>query len=287
MVTGAPRRAWCGLCGLARGAWLTLALLAPATGARACELPPWIGAAMPGSLTELHTSDTPSPGPVAAWFEEPTTRYAHGVLGDAIEAGALVAQLDDFPNCITGRIDLPQDAVFEDLAPRLHDLNFDGHPEIIVVESAANAGARLSIYGLTPDRQGLQLYAATTHIGTRNRWLAPIGVADFNGDGQMDIAYVDRPHLARTLRIWSFVPGGLAGTGELREIANAGGFTNHRIGEDFITGGVRDCGTGPEMVLADAGWSQVMVARMAGAEIVAEPVAPFSASAVADALACR
>ena len=114
-----------------------------------------------------------------------------------------------------------------------------------------------------------------------------LGVADFNGDGQMDIAYVDRPHLARTLRIWSFVPGGLARTGELREIASAGGLSNHRIGEDFITGGVRDCGAGPEMVLADAGWTSVMVARMVDGAIEAEPVARFSPEAIESALGCR
>jgi len=284
---GAPRRAVYASRSLARGAWLALAIIGPAAGAVACDQPPWIGVAMPGSLTELSGVSRPAPGPVAAWYEEPTTRYAHGVLGDTIEAGALVAQLDDFPNCITGRIDLPQSLVFEDLAPRLHDLNGDGHAEIIVVESAADAGARLSVYGLSADGERLDLYAATPHIGRRNRWLAPVGVADFNSDGQMDIAYVDRPHLARTLRIWSFVPGGLTGTGELREIASAAGFSNHRIGEDFITGGVRDCGAGSEMVLADAGWSSVMIARLSGGVIEAAPVAAFSPEAVADALDCR
>ena len=146
-------------------------------------------------------------------------------------------------------------------------------------ESHQNLGAQLAIYRPDPDNRTFELIATTPYIGRRNRWLAPVGVADFNGDGQMDIAYVDRPHLARTLRVWSFVPGGLAGTGELREIASAGGFSNHRIGEDFITGGVRDCGAGPEMVLADAGWTSVMVARMVDGVIEAESVARFSPEA--------
>jgi hypothetical protein len=77
-------------------------------------------------------------------------------------------------------------------------------------------------------------------IGQRNRWLAPIGAADLDGDGRVEIAYVDRPHLARTLRVWRSRPGGT-----LTEIATATGLTNHRIGEAFITGGIRDARRGP------------------------------------------
>ena len=36
------------------------------------------------------------------------------------------------------------------------------------------------------------------------------------------------------------------------EIARQAGLTNHRIGEDFITSGLRDCGAGAEVVLANA-----------------------------------
>jgi hypothetical protein len=98
---------------------------------------------MEGSLAR---ADGPS-GIVAAWYEDPTTRYAHGVLGDAVEAGTLAAQLDDFPNCITGRITLPETEVFEDLAPRLADLDGDGRAEIIVVQSHRDLGARLASTG--------------------------------------------------------------------------------------------------------------------------------------------
>jgi hypothetical protein len=232
---------------------------------------------MEGSLAQV---DGPS-GIVAAWFEDPTTRYAHGVLGDAVEAGTLAAQLDDFPNCITGRITLPETEVFEDLAPRLADLDGDGRAEIIVVQSHRDLGARLAVYGLTPDGQNLRLLAATPNIGQRNRWLAPIGAADLDGDGRVEIAYIDRPHLARTLRVWRYAGG------TLTAIAAATGLTNHRIGEAFITGGIRDCGEGPEMITASADWSRIVATRlMPDATLRARDLGPFSASAAGAALAC-
>ncbi|WP_170381541.1 FG-GAP repeat domain-containing protein [Ruegeria atlantica] len=178
----------------------------------------------------------------SARFTEPTTRYAHGVLGDNIEYSAL--ELTVQSDTLTIR--LPSDRVFEDLAPRLIDIDLDGKLEVIVVESHNRTGAQLSIY----DRGGKKI-AATPHIGTRFRWLAPIGAADLDGDGYVEIAYIDRPHLAKTLRIWRYRDG------DLTEVATLPGLTNHRIGEDFITGGVRDCGTGPELIVVSADWQQI------------------------------
>jgi len=120
-------------------------------------------------------------------------------------------------------------------------------PEVIVVESHAQLGAQLAIY----DESGTKI-AATPHIGTRFRWLAPIGAADLDGDGYTEIAYIDRPHLAKTLRIWRYKEGALA------EIASLPGLTNHRIGEDYISGGLRDCGETPELITASADWSRII-----------------------------
>jgi hypothetical protein len=267
------------MCGWsARGAWLASCLWLAGVGpSAACDQPPWIGAAMPGSLTQVDRFS----GIVAAWFEDPTTRYAHGVLGDTVEAGTLAAQLDGFPNCVAGRITLPETEVFEDLAPRLADLDGDGKAEIIVVQSHRDLGARLVVYGLTPDGQDLRLLAATPNIGRTNRWLAPIGAADLDGDGRVEIAYIDRPHLARTLRVWRYADG------TLTEIAAATGLTNHRIGEDFITGGIRDCGGGPEMITANADWTRLVATRlMPDVTLRARDLGPFSAAATGAALAC-
>ncbi len=184
---------------------------------------------------------------IEARFTEPTTRYAHAVLGDDVEYGALELRVETRGSDNVRMIRLPQDRVFEDLSPRLVDIDSDGTPEVIVVESHAQLGAQLAIY----DVSGTKI-AATPHIGTRFRWLAPIGAADLDGDGYIEIAYIDRPHLAKTLRIWRYKDGALT------EIASLPGLTNHRIGEDHISGGLRDCGETPELITASADWSRII-----------------------------
>ncbi len=216
-------------------------------------------------------------GPAAAQglsearFSEPTTRYDHGILGDAVEWGAL--ELRDTAGVLR-RIRLPQTRVFEDTAPRLADLDGDGGPEALVVETDLALGARLSVYG----REGL--IAATPFIGQTHRWLAPLASADLDGDGRVEIAYVDRPHLAKLLRVWRLQDGAMV------EVAQLPGLTNHRIGESEIGGGVRDCGAGPELVLADADWRRVMAVRLDGGALTARPIGAFDGSFDA-ALACR
>jgi hypothetical protein len=191
----------------------------------------------------------------AARYAEPTGRYPHGVLGDEIEHGALVVTLTDGSR---QRARLDEARVFEDTEPRLADLDGDGAPEVIAVESHADQGARLAVWGLAKGR--LAPLAATPFIGARFRWLAPLGAADLDGDGRIEIAYVDRPHLARVLRVWRYVPEGPS----LEPVASAPGHTNHRIGEPDIAGGVRDCGRGPEIVTADPSWQRLLATRLAG-----------------------
>ncbi|MGS4944660.1 FG-GAP repeat domain-containing protein [Meridianimarinicoccus sp. RP-17] len=222
-----------------------------------------------------------APAPlVAAWLEAPTGVYGHRVLGDIPEAFVLAARGADGAEYRFDLRDAPGDAaVFEDVAPRVVDADGDGAPDIVVVESDLSAGAQLAVYGLR--RGALAKVAATPHIGTRFRWLAPVAVADLNGDGVTDLAYVDRPHLAKTLRVWSWAPGGLT------EIASMGGVTNHRIGDPFISGGMRDCGAGPELVLADGDWRDIMAVRFDGGALAAHQIGPLDGPADFDAaLAC-
>ncbi|MBN2631428.1 MAG: VCBS repeat-containing protein [Rhodobacteraceae bacterium] len=193
----------------------------------------------------------------------PTDRYDHAVLGDALEWAGLEMTLSDGR---TLRVTLPSDRVFEDIEARLADLDGDGRPEVVVVETSLTKGASLAVYDASGKR------AATAHIGQRNRWLAPAGITDFDGDGQVEIAYVDRPHLAREL---VFVR--LTGR-KLTEVARAPGFTNHRIGDSRIAGGVRTCNDQTALLVASADWSRLMQVTLSRGGITATDIGPWPSS---------
>lgn len=212
---------------------------------------------------------------VGAHFEGPTTQYAHGVLGDAIEFTTLVIEVEDWSNTVRYRTQLPETHVFEDVEPRLWDITGDGKPEVVVIETDMSLGGSLAVY----DQTGK--IAETAHIGRTHRWLAPVGAADLDDDGRIEVAFVDRPHLAKILRVFEW-----DGTALVLD-AEMGGLTNHQIGEDFISGGVRACANGPELVTADANWSDIMATTLQGGVLQTRSVGAFSAAAMDDALNCR
>jgi hypothetical protein len=171
----------------------------------------------------------------AAWLTGPTRRYDHGVLGDGVEASGLRAELRD------GRVlsfKLPADSVFEDRRVRLADLDGDGGDELLVVRSYLDRGAALAV--LRPDGEGLSIVAETAPIGLPYRWLNPAAVADFDGDGRLEIALVAIPHIGGILKIYELRRGRLV------EEGLAAGFSNHAMAA------VVDWGRGPILLLPDA-----------------------------------
>ena len=202
----------------------------------------------------------------------PTDRYDHAVLGDAMEWGGL--DLTTASGQVL-RVTLPESRVFEDVTTRLADLDGDGDREVVVVETDIARGAMLAVY----DASGR--VAATAPFGETHRWLAPAGIADLDGDGRIEIAYVDRPHLARELVVVR-----LEGA-ELVELARLAGLTNHRIGDRVIRGGVRDCGAGPDLRLAEPTWTRVMRVVFQNGRLTAQPLGAIAGPKGLDAaLAC-
>jgi len=158
-----------------------------------------------------------------AWLVEPTTRYPHGALGDYGEAGGLKVRLRD------GKVlayRLPDDSVFEDLNPRVHDIDGDGRDEVLLVRSRQATGASLMALGV---RNGaLVPIAETPSLGTRFAWLNPIGVADVDGDGRPEVLVVQRPHSSGTLVVYHFRDG------QFVEAQRMSGVSNHQIGTRAI-----------------------------------------------------
>lgn len=218
----------------------------------------------------------------SATYEQPTDRYPHGALGDPFEWGAMSVTLR-LTGCRGGRtaltLRLPDDLVFEDVRPLLADMDGDGLDEIATVESHRTLGARLTIWTLaggTPAR-----LSSTPFIGRSNRWMAQVGAADLDGDGRIEIAYVDRPHLAKQLRVWRMVGG------QLVHVADLDGLTNHRFGETEMSGGIRLCGGLSEIVTADAGWRRVMLTRLEGGRLLTRSAGAYTPAALRAAMACR
>ena len=212
-------------------------------------------------------------GILRARLAEPTGRYGHHPMGPGVaDQGALVVTLDDGRE---RRFRLPVSRVFEDNAARVVDLDADGQAEVVVVESDLQRGARLSVYG----PEGLR--AASPFIGQRNRWMAVAAITDLDGDGRLEVAVVDRPHLRRVLVIWQMSGAALV------PVAAAPGVTNHRLGAAEMIGGPRDCGAGPDIILARADWTGLVSAQMQDGALVLRDLGPgTSPSRLARVMTC-
>jgi hypothetical protein len=191
-----------------------------------------------------------------AWLGLPTTRYPHAAFGTPVHAGSLHVLAANASGALQEvTLTLPPQRVFEDRLPRLVDLDGDGRDEIILVESDLARGAALVVFGLRPaaiaagSTAGLSLVelARSPPVGTAFRWLNPVGVADFDGDGQLDIASVTTPHIGGVLTLYRFRPP------QLVPFARAADVSNHRFGslEQQLAVVVEQPGRRPAVLVPD------------------------------------
>lgn len=208
--------------------------------------------------------ETSPPRPIWAEYGNPTDRYPHNIMGSLQAHTDLIVRLAACQGCEedprTLAIRLPGHLVFEDFAPRLVDLNGDGRDEIVVVESDQKNGARLAVWDVIVEAGTPRLVrgAATDFIGKRFRWLAPIGAADLDGDGAIEFAYVEKPHLDKILRI-------VRREGDqLRLVLSVPGVTNHAIGQEDVQSRIEICAGRPTILALDASGRLILSIRLIG-----------------------
>ena len=154
-----------------------------------------------------------------AWYAQPTGRYPHGALGDTIEGGALKVRL---ANRSILTFILPRTEVFEDLTPRLVDLDRDGTTEVVTILSSTRRGASVAVFGLVGN--ALVKKAQTDFLGRRFRWLNIAGIERFRGLPTFEIAVVEKPHLEGVLRFYRYRNGSLGRS------QRGAAFSNHELG---------------------------------------------------------
>ncbi len=160
-----------------------------------------------------------------AWLASPTARYPHASMGSPVHAGSLHALSREGK---LFQLELPKQRVWEDLQPRLVDLDGDGRDEIVVIEADTERGAALVAYGLPPAGSALQERARSSWLGLPFRWLNPVGFADFDADGKLDIASITTPHIGGVLTLYRYAPP------RIEPYAKVPDVSNHQMGDPSL-----------------------------------------------------
>ncbi len=134
-------------------------------------------------------------GHIAVLAGPDSSRYDHGVLGDAIEA-TRVLWLERHGLDVLREMSLPAPHVFEDIAPRPVLLpGAQPGPGLLTVRSGPDGG-QLALVKADPARpRGLRLAALGDTVGGYHRWLAP------TTDGR-HLAAVHTPHIGGVLHVY-------------------------------------------------------------------------------------
>ena len=156
---------------------------------------------------------------VFAQYAMPTEKYGHGILGDKIEAEQLVVVVDG----VFYEHKLPDEYVFEDISPRLYDVDGDGELEFITIRTHISRGGGIAIYKIVGEQ--LVEFAHLAEIGSRHRWLNIVAIADLDHDKIMELVWIETPHIGGILKVAKIEAG------SLKVLAEKAQYSNHSIGE--------------------------------------------------------
>lgn len=189
-----------------------------------------------------------------------TDRYAHGVLGDAFEAGSILLVQTNPTLEVVSEIQLEEQEVFEGVSPIWKDLNGDGQREIIVTVSDREQGASVAIFA----EEG-RLLARSEAIGQAYRWRHQISAADYAGVGEVEITAVLTPHIGGVLQYFAWV-------GEQLQLkAEVQGVSSHQIGSgnlDMALSGDFDGDQRIESLIPNTGYDVLGAFQREGSEVL-------------------
>jgi hypothetical protein len=91
--------------------------------------------------------------------------------------------------------------------------------------------------------------ARSSFLGLPYRWLNPVGFADFDGDGKLDIASVTTPHIGGVLTLYRYAPP------QIEAFAKAMDVSNHQMGDPNLQmhAVLRLPGQRPTVIVPDMG----------------------------------
>jgi hypothetical protein len=162
-----------------------------------------------------------SEGGSLAVLSDPTTRYIHGVLGDAFEAGSItVLETGREGYTVSGRIEPESGGFFETLAPLWFRPGRGEEELLAVTESTERMGSRISVY--SPDGS---LVAAGPFVGEPQRWRHLIAAGPFGPGGEVEIAAVRTPHVGGPVEFYRLSRE----KGTLKLAASGGKYLSHTI----------------------------------------------------------
>jgi hypothetical protein len=191
-----------------------------------------------------------------AVLSDPTTRYIHGVLGDAFEAGSIgVLEAGRGGYDLSGRVRPESGGTFETLAPLWFRPDGGEEELLAVTESTEREGSRISVYS-----PGGALVAAGPFVGEPQSWRHLVAAGPFGPDGEVELAAVRTPHVGGPVEFYRLDRE----NGELRLAASGGEYLSHTLYSrnlDAARAGNLDGDGSWELLLPDSSYTALEAVR--------------------------